>query len=138
MVDELNLHEGDATGNLSTERALADIIAPDAPVSSLVAEQDGRLIGYALWCFSYETAWAARGAYLVDLYVRETARGEGVGGALLRAVARATRDSGGEFVWWTAYARNERARGFYRRRASEEPDVVAYAAAHAHFTALIE
>lgn len=137
MVDELNLHEGDPTGNFTAANAMADVIAPDAPVSGALAELEGAPVGYALWHFGYESAWAARGAYLADLYVRSEARGHGVGDALLRHVARATDASGGTFVWWTAYRTNERARRFYRARAKEEGGLVAYAAAHEKFRALI-
>lgn len=137
MVDELNLHEGDPTGAFTPAAALADVIAPGAPVSGAIAERDGALVGYALWHFAYETAWAARGAFLADLYVRPAARGRGAGDALLRHVARETEAAGGSFVWWTAYRRNEAARRFYRGRAEEEDGVVAFAAAHERFTALL-
>lgn len=137
MVDELNRHEGDETGRFTAETARADVIAPGAPVSCALAERGGQPIGFALWHFGYETAWAARGAYLTDLYVREPSRGVGVGDALLRHVARETKSSGGTFIWWTAYRTNEAARAFYRRRADEEDGVVAYAAAHERFAALL-
>ena len=137
MVDELNVHEGDPTGHFTAETAINDVIAPDAPVSGLIAEAAGAPVGYALWHFGYETAWAARGTYLADLYVRETHRGAGVADALLRAVARATDRAGGTFIWWTAYRGNDRARAFYRKRAAEEDGVVAYAAAHDDFKTLL-
>ena len=137
LVDELNVHEGDPTGHFTAEKALADVIAEDAPVSALIAEDERGAVGYAIWCFSYETAWAARGSYLADLYVRDRARKMGVGDALLRGVARATRDAGGSFFWWTAYRTNDRARAFYRNRVGIEDDVVAYAAAHEAFEALL-
>ena len=70
MVDELNAHEGDPTGHFTPDRAFEDVIAPGAPVSCLLAEEEGALVGYAFWHFGYETAWAARGSYLADLYVR--------------------------------------------------------------------
>lgn len=136
MVDKLNLHEGDPTGHFTAERALADVIAPEARVSCLLAERAGAPLGYALWHYSYETAWAEHGVYLADLYVREAARGQGVGDGLLRAVARAAAADGATFVWWTAYRTNDNARAFYRARAAEEDRIVAYALVHERFAAL--
>ncbi|MEM7525525.1 MAG: GNAT family N-acetyltransferase, partial [Pseudomonadota bacterium] len=98
----------------------------------------GALLGFAFWHFGYETAWAARGAFMTDLYVRAPNRGGGLGDRLLRAVAAKTAAKGGTFVWWTAYRSNERARNFYRARAFEEDGVVAYAAAHEKFRALLD
>ena len=137
MVNELCRHEGDPTGYFTEETAMADVIAPGAPVSGVVAEMDGEPVGYALWHFGYESAWAARGAYLADLYVRPEARRCGVGDALLRHVARAADADGGTFVWWTAHRVNARARRFYRDRAEEEDGVVAYALTHEKFRAMI-
>ncbi|MEL6794028.1 MAG: GNAT family N-acetyltransferase [Pseudomonadota bacterium] len=127
MVDELNQHEGDERGAFTVAKALEDVIAPDAPVSCRVAARRGALIGYAFWHFSYETEYAARGFFLADLYVRDAARKQGVGEGLLREVARATKAAGGIFVFWTAYAENERARAFYRKRAQEVDNLVAFA-----------
>lgn len=138
MVDELNAHEGDPTGHFTPDRAFEDVIAPGAPVSCLLAEEEGALVGYAFWHFGYETAWAARGSYLADLYVRAPWRGTGVADRLLRAVAAKTRDAGGSYVWWTTHRVNARARAFYRRQAFEEEGIVVFAAAHEKFQALLE
>ncbi|MEL7464668.1 MAG: GNAT family N-acetyltransferase [Pseudomonadota bacterium] len=137
MVDELTLHEGDERGHFTVAKALADVIAPDAPVDCLIAARDGAPIGYAFWHFGYESSYAARGSYLADLYVREAARASGVGEGLLREVARATKAAGGIYVWWTAYRTNERARAFYRKRAEEEDGIVAYALTNERFERLL-
>lgn len=138
MVEEFGLSEGDPIGAFTREKALADVIAPGAPISCLIAEEAGAPIGYAFWHFAYETVWAARGAYLADLYVRQPWRGAGVADDLLRAVARETRDAGGSYVWWTAHRGNEPARAFYRKRAFEETGIVVYAAAEDRFLALLD
>lgn len=138
LVNELSLHEGDPTGHFTPDRALADVIAPGAPVSALVAEAGGALVGYAFWHFAYESAWAARGGFLCDLYVREAARGRGVGDALLRAVAREVREGGGVYLWWTTYQKNKTARAFYLARGVEETGIAIFAAIEDGFEALVE
>ena len=137
MVDELNVHEGEPTGHMTPEKAARDLIGPDAALGAFVAEARGALIGFAFWLPGYETCYAARGAFVNDLYVRESHRGTGVGKALLRAVARASAAEGGEFLWLTAYATNDRARAAYRRLMDvEEENVVAYALTGDRFRAL--
>jgi len=137
MVDELNVHEGEPTGHMTPAKAARDLIGPDAALGAFVAEANSALIGFAFWLPGYETCYAARGAFVNDRYVRGGHRGTGVGKALLRAVARTSAAEGGEFLWLTAYATNDRARAAYRRLMDvEEENVVAYALTGDRFRAL--
>lgn len=94
MADALCLHQGDPTGNFTIEKALRDVIAPDAPLSCLVAEKAGALEGFVFWHFAYETCYAARGGHVTDLYVSENQRGSGIAEGLLRAAARSVKAAG--------------------------------------------
>jgi GNAT superfamily N-acetyltransferase len=73
----------------------------DAPAfRTLVAEDDGHAIGFALYFFSYSTWRGRRCLYLEDLFVRPEARGRGAGIALMRALARvAVLEGCARFVW---------------------------------------
>ncbi len=137
MVDELNLHLGDPTGHFTTDHALRDVIAADAPLQSFVAGEIGSLSGYLLWHFAYESSWAARGGYICDLYVREPHRGSDLAHRMLCAAARAIDAGGGTYIWLTAHRTNDRARAFYRKHMEEADIIVAYAAAHEDFSALL-
>ena len=57
--------------------------------------------GIAIYFSSYSTWRAAPGIYLEDLFVREEVRGLGVGTALLAALARETREMGGQRLEWS-------------------------------------
>jgi len=80
-----------------------------------MAEWDGSPVGFALYFNNYST-WQGRwGLYLEDLFVRPTARGRGIGKALLVELARiAVREGCGRFQWqvldWNAPAI-----GFYEK-----------------------
>jgi len=50
-----------------------------------VAEMDGKLVGFTLFCFVYYT-WVGKSIYLDDLYVKLEARGRGIGTRLMKAV----------------------------------------------------
>ena len=53
-----------------------------------VAEREGKLVGFSLFCFVYYT-WVGKSIYLDDLYVKPEARGQGIGTRLMKV----TRDS---------------------------------------------
>jgi GNAT superfamily N-acetyltransferase len=66
-------------------------------------------VGFALFFQSYSTFLAKPGLYLEDLFVRPAARGKGVGGAMMSALARiAVQRNYGRFEWsvldWNADA----------------------------------
>ncbi len=66
----------------------------------VIAEVSGAPAGFALFFQSYSTFLAKPGLYLEDLFVRPSARGHGVGSALLSALAQicVQRDYG-RFEW---------------------------------------
>lgn len=72
--------------------------------------------GVALWSPFLSTTRGAMGAYVSDLWVAETARGQGLGGALLAAVRdAAAAEFGRVFLRLTVYDDNGGARAFYER-----------------------
>ncbi len=95
----------------SYERAPDAVVASEAdllrdgfgavPVfRTLIAELDGAPVGFALYFLAYST-WRGRPTlYLEDLFVRPLARGNGVGRALMGALAREAVHLGcARFVW---------------------------------------
>jgi len=86
-------------------------VKPAAEV--LLAELAGEAVGFALFFQSYSTFLAKPGLYLEDLFVRPSARGSGVGGALMSALARvAVQRHYGRFEW-SVLDWNEPALKFY-------------------------
>ena len=126
MIDELNLHEGEPTGHMTPDKARHALFGDDPALDAFVAEDEGRLIGFAFWHQSYETCYALRGGYVNDLYVRPAHRGAGVGKALLQAAARAVAARGGAFISLSAYRTNDNARAFYRHLMDVEDENIIY------------
>src|SRR5437773_8375968 len=54
----------------------------------LIAEEDGKPAGFALFFHNYSTFLGQPGIYLEDLFVREEMRGRGIGKGLLARLAR--------------------------------------------------
>jgi GNAT superfamily N-acetyltransferase len=104
----------------ATEQGLAAALFGERPsAEALIAEQGGEALGYALFFPTFSSFLTSTGVWLEDLFVRPPYRGEGVGGALLSAVAARMREQGGERLEWAALDWNELALGFYRRLGAE-------------------
>ena len=85
----------------------------------LVAERDGRTVGFALFFHSYSTFRTAPFVYLEDLFVEPEHRGHGVGTALLARVAGLAMERGCARVQWAVLDWNAPAIAFYERHGAE-------------------
>lgn len=97
---------------------------PAEPVHALVAERDGRLLGLTHYLFHRSTIHVERVCYLQDLYTAEDARGQGVGRALIAAVAARARTAGATRVYWLTHETNRTARQLYDRVAADSGFIV--------------
>ncbi len=78
---------------------------------------DERLVGIVQYLF-HRSCWTIGDyCYLQDLYVSETARGRGVGRALIEAVEQAAREKGASRVHWLTKEDNHTARALYDKLA---------------------
>ncbi len=80
----------------------------------LIARLDAKAMGYALFFHSYSTFLGKPGIYLEDVYVTPAARGQGIGKALLRAVARVALDRKCGRLEWSVLNWNTPAIEFYQ------------------------
>jgi GNAT superfamily N-acetyltransferase len=85
----------------------------DANLNGLVAELDGRVVGFTHFLFRPST-WAINNyCYLEDLYVDSDIRGKGVGRALINEVVERAQTKGSPRVYWTTQNNNSQARVLY-------------------------
>ncbi|ASL45056.1 L-amino acid N-acyltransferase MnaT [Burkholderia sp. AD24] len=101
---------------VATEDGLHDALFGTRPsIEALVAEQEGRIVGYALFFHNYSSFVGKRGLYLEDVYVQPGQRGSGLGSALLqRLAALAVERQCGRFEW-TVLDWNQPAISFYEK-----------------------
>ncbi len=99
-----------------------DGFGDDPAFAGIGAELDGRLVGYLLYTFAYDTDRAMRYLFVLDLLVDQNLRLQGIGRALMAEAASLCRSAGGSELFWTVYAKNEPAARFYRRLGGEEID----------------
>ena len=87
LIVELAVYEREPDAVAITETdLLRDGWDPHPHFTCLVAEDSGKVCGFALYHPTYST-WQGRSLYLEDLYVQPGHRGRGVGTALLARVA---------------------------------------------------
>lgn len=91
----------------------ARILDPASRVSMRVAEEDGRLLGFAIHHYHDSTWDIAPEGYLEDLYVDETIRGKGVGRALVDDLIVISKRHGWRGIYWHTNEDNARARKLY-------------------------
>jgi GNAT superfamily N-acetyltransferase len=94
------------------------------PVYALVAEREGRLLGIVHYLFHRSTISIEPVCYLQDLFTLESARGQGVGAALIEAVYRRAREAGCPRVYWHTHETNTTARQVYDKVAEDSGFVV--------------
>jgi len=84
-----------------------------ARVHALVAVDAGRAVGVALYFFVFSTWFSASAIHLEDLSVDREWRRQGVGAALMKALASVARSRGCGRVQWFVQRRNADATRFY-------------------------
>jgi GNAT superfamily N-acetyltransferase len=115
LIRELADYERSLAEVTATEQDLRDSLFLAQPaVFAHVAEDEGEVVGFALWFLNYSTWLGKHGIYLEDLYVTPQQRGRGLGKALLTELAAICVQRGyGRLEWWVL-DRNTPAIGFYR------------------------
>ncbi len=99
----------------ATEPLLHAALFGERPAAeALIASRGQEAAGYALFFPTFSSFLAIEGVWLEDLFVRPAHRRNGVGRALLAAVAARVRERGGQRLEWAALDWNELALGFYR------------------------
>jgi GNAT superfamily N-acetyltransferase len=99
-----------------TEELLAAGLFGERPYAEVVlAEDDGRPVGFALFFHNFSTFLGRPGIYLEDLFVVPEHRGGGIGRMLLAHLARLAVERGCGRLEWAVLDWNRDAIKFYER-----------------------
>lgn len=100
-----------------TQNTWNRFLDPDEQVYALVAEVNGKVIGFTAYLFHRHTAMTNDVCYLQDLFTDEKYRGKGVGKSLILAVSERAKERGSIQVYWMTHESNEIARTLYDKIA---------------------
>jgi GNAT superfamily N-acetyltransferase len=81
---------------------------------AFVAEEDGVILGFALYYIRYST-WKGQRMYLEDILVTEAARGKGIGKLLLDRLIVEAKEKNLSAIVWQVLEWNEPAINFYKK-----------------------
>ena len=116
LIKELAEYERLINEVVVTKEMLEETLFGDnSNVKVLIAYNGSQVLGFALYFHTYSTLMGRPGIYLEDLFVREFARGYGIGEGFMRRLAKFALEMGGGRLEWSVLDWNESAIRFYNR-----------------------
>ncbi len=122
LANELNRFHNNPDNLYSAELIESEAFEGTPLFSVMVAECDGVLVGYAFFQVIFDSETTSHGVWLHDLFVRGSARRQGIGQGLLAAVAQETVARGGRLLSWSVFRDNQGARAFYAGLGARDID----------------
>lgn len=123
LANALSVHEGLGATVFSETGVRRDFFAADGRLSCILAEtRSDEVVGYLLYQDLYNTDRAAWGLFMLDLYIDNSRRGQGLGRALVARLSTKALERKAVSIWWGVMSANEGARRFYRFLDAKDDD----------------
>ena len=104
---------------VTEDRLASAMFASDAFVNGLIAHDDEKAIGYAIFYPNFLTFRGQRGFFLEDLFVSKNYRSSGTGKAFLKQIAIMAQDRGFERIDFLVLDWNATAVRFYEKLGAQ-------------------
>lgn len=119
LIQELAIFEKEPDAVVITEADLIrDGFGENPLFHTFVAEENGEIIGMALYYYRYST-WKGKTIHLEDLVVRENKRGTGAGFALYSAIIEQGKKDNVRRIEWNVLDWNTSAIHFYEKSGAK-------------------
>ena len=123
LIKALSVYEKLEDKVVATEEKVDRALFGQRPYAeTIIAELDGKPVGFALFFHNFSTFLAQPGIYLEDLFVEPEQRGAGIGRALLARLAQIAFERECGRLEWAVLDWNKDAIGFYERLGATPND----------------
>src|ERR1700730_14178200 len=123
LIRDLATYERAPNDVTATEEQLSDVLFGKKPAAEvLLAFENERPIGFAVFFHNFSTWLGRPGLYLEDLFVKPEARGKRYGPALLVDLAKIARERGCGRMEWAVLDWNDPAIQFYHKLGARPMD----------------
>lgn len=114
LIRQLAAYEKCSDEVVADENTLHHSLFVEHSAEVLLGEEDGAVIGFALFFHNFSTFVGRKGLYLEDLFIIPEKRGRGYGKAFLRHLARLAEERGCGRMEWLCLDWNAPALRLYR------------------------
>ncbi len=123
LIIELAIYEKAEHEVITTVEEICEtLFGVDSKTSALIAEIDGKPVGYAVYFYNYSTWLGENGLYLEDLYIKPEYQKKGIGKALLQKVANVAVNENCGRLEWAVLDWNTPAIEFYKSLGAKAQD----------------
>ena len=114
LIKQLAVYEKCEKDVVADEATLYHSLFVERSAECLLGEEDGVVVGFALFFHNFSTFVGRKGLYLEDLFIIPEKRGRGYGKALLKHLAKIAVERGCGRMEWICLDWNESALSIYR------------------------
>lgn len=114
LIRQLAIYEKMEDEVVTNSEELKENLFKNKLAEVVIAEENGKPVGFALYFFNFSTFLGKPGLYLEDLYVDEIYRGKGYGKKLLLHLAAIAKEKNCGRMEWSVLNWNEPAINFYK------------------------
>lgn len=107
---------------VATEELLTEWLFEKQKAEVVIAEAEGKPVGFALFFHNFSTFLGRAGIYLEDLFVEPSERGKGYGKALLTHLAQLAVERGCGRLEWSCLDWNQPSIDFYLSMGAQRMD----------------
>lgn len=122
FIKELAEYEKMSDDVVATEELLKKNIFEKKLAEVIIAEYDGKPVGFALFFHNFSTFLGKSGIYLEDLYVQTSMRNKGIGKILLSHLAKIAVERDCGRLEWSCLNWNEPSIAFYKEQGAKAMD----------------
>jgi len=119
MRELAEYEEGLDSVSVTEEKLHATLFGPKPYVEAIIAYENDSPVAFAIYFFTYTSFAGLPSLYLEDIFVRQAARGLGIGRQLLAFLARRASQRGCARMEWSVLNWNEHAMTFYKKLGAE-------------------